>query len=196
MPLIFGDDRFDFGKLPDLMSQRLDIDAGEWFATTGGHASGTQEMTWRHSSGGIRGRFVRFSWPGWPPRTFAIGVCGILGILGSWGLSCADAMRKWGFDEFREFLPSLASNSVTCAVKRSICVSCQRTNATTAGGVPPILHPEVGPGHPRQPVRIPKALLSGQTQPVNDYLPWASGAGMDGSHISGVMVTLAMLAVS
>ena len=34
MPLIFGDDRFDFGKLPDLMSQRLDIDAGEQFATT------------------------------------------------------------------------------------------------------------------------------------------------------------------
>ena len=34
MPLIFGDDRFDFGKFPDLMSQGLGIDAGEWFAAT------------------------------------------------------------------------------------------------------------------------------------------------------------------
>ena len=33
MPLIFGDDRFEFGKFPDLMPQGLDIDASERFAT-------------------------------------------------------------------------------------------------------------------------------------------------------------------
>ena len=32
--LIFGDDRLDFGEFPDLMAQRLEIDAGEWFAGT------------------------------------------------------------------------------------------------------------------------------------------------------------------
>ena len=32
VPLIFGDDRLDLGKFPDLMAKRLGIDAGERFA--------------------------------------------------------------------------------------------------------------------------------------------------------------------
>ncbi len=83
MPLIFGDDRFDFGKLPDLMSQRLDIDAGEWFATTAacvGNA-GDDLATF---FGRNKRPLVFFVAGLAAARTFAIGVCGILGILGSW----------------------------------------------------------------------------------------------------------------
>jgi hypothetical protein len=81
MPLIFGDDGFEFGKFPDLMPQGLGIDAGERFATAAalaGNARNDFATLFRRKERPLVFFVARLA----ASRPFDLGVVRILTILG------------------------------------------------------------------------------------------------------------------
>ena len=93
MPLILGDDRFEFGKFPDLVPQGLGIDAGERFATAAALAGNARDDF--ATLFGRKERPLVFFVAGLAAtRTFGIGVIGILRILGILGPRLVMRMRR------------------------------------------------------------------------------------------------------